>query len=47
MAEKKPLFTGDSEIDQLYKIFKMLGTPTTSANPEIVRLPNFKSAFPK
>jgi len=27
MAMKKPLFAGDSEIDQLYKIFQGLGTP--------------------
>ena len=30
MAHRKPLFTGDSEIDQIFKIFQMYGTPTES-----------------
>ncbi|KAH0484424.1 MAG: hypothetical protein KVP17_002214 [Porospora cf. gigantea B] len=32
-----PLFPGDSEIDTLYKIFQMLGTPTDC--PALTRLP--------
>jgi len=38
MAEmylKKPLFKGDSEIDQIYQIFKFLGTPTENEMPEV------------
>ena len=27
MINGKPLFPGDSEIDELFKIFKILGTP--------------------
>lgn len=27
LAQKRPLFSGDSEIDQIFKIFKTLGTP--------------------
>lgn len=27
MVTKKPLFAGDSECDQLYRIFRILGTP--------------------
>ena len=27
MAHRKPLFAGDSEIDQIFKIFQMYGTP--------------------
>ena len=27
MAQRRPLFMGDSEIDQIFKIFKVLGTP--------------------
>ena len=27
IVTKKPLFEGDSEIDQLYRIFRILGTP--------------------
>lgn len=30
MIEKKPLFSGDSEIDQIFKIFQFHGTPTPS-----------------
>jgi hypothetical protein len=26
--EKKPMFCGDSEIDQIFKIFQFHGTPT-------------------
>ena len=46
MAERKPLFTGDSEIDQLFKIFRVLGTPNESLNPGVVRLPDYKNTFP-
>jgi cyclin-dependent kinase 2 len=28
LIEKKPLFCGDSEIDQIFKIFQFHGTPT-------------------
>jgi cyclin-dependent kinase 2 len=28
LIEKKYLFMGDSEIDQIFKIFKLHGTPT-------------------
>jgi serine/threonine protein kinase len=28
MAHKRPLFYGDSEIGQIFKIFKTMGTPT-------------------
>jgi serine/threonine protein kinase len=27
MVTKRPLFAGDSELDQLYRIFRILGTP--------------------
>ncbi len=27
LVTKKPLFAGDSDIDQLYRIFRVLGTP--------------------
>jgi serine/threonine protein kinase len=47
MAEKRPLFQGDSEIDQLFRIFKVLGTPTREENPELVKLPDFKESFPR
>ena len=35
IATKVPLFTGDSELDQIYRIFKVLGTPTKEEWPEL------------
>jgi len=46
LATKKPLFPGDSEIDQLYKIFKVLGTPNERMWPGVTDLPDFKLTFP-
>lgn len=42
-----PLFSGDSEIDQLYKIFRIFGTPDNSTWPGISQLPDFKASFPR
>lgn len=47
MAQKKPLFMGDSEIDQIFKIFKVLGTPNESNWPDALKLSDFKPTFPK
>ena len=47
MVEKKPLFMGDSEIDQIFKIFQFHGTPTVSDWPAMSELPDFKPTFPK
>lgn len=47
MARKKPLFQGDSEIDQLFRIFRILSTPTESAWPGVSQLPDYKPTFPK
>lgn len=47
MAMKRPLFQGDSEIDELFKIFRMLGTPTESEWQGVTTLPDFKASFPK
>jgi len=41
------LFTGDSEIDQIFKIFKVLGTPNENNWPDASTLPQFKAQFPK
>lgn len=46
MFLKTPLFAGDSEIDQLYKIFRTLGTPTESVWPGVSSLRDYKSTFP-
>lgn len=42
-----PLFTGDSEIDQIYKTFAVLGTPTKEEWPLLVSLPDYSESFPK
>lgn len=47
MMMLRPLFPGDSEIDQLYRIFKFLGTPTENTWPGVTNLPDYKSIFPK
>lgn len=47
MLTKKALFTGDSEIDQLYRVFRTLGTPNEDTWPGVTQLPDYKSSFPK
>jgi serine/threonine protein kinase len=42
-----PLFSGDSEIDQIFKIFQMYGTPTEKTWPGVTKLPDFKTTFPQ
>ena len=42
MVNLTPLFKGDSEIDQLYKIFRVLRTPTEEIWPGVSKLPDFK-----
>ncbi|XP_060524099.1 cyclin-dependent kinase 2-like isoform X2 [Cylas formicarius] len=46
MLMKRALFPGDSEIDQLYKIFKVLGTPSEDIWEGVTLLPDFKPTFP-
>ncbi|XP_069683771.1 cyclin-dependent kinase 1 [Periplaneta americana] len=46
MATKKPLFQGDSEIDQLFRIFRVLRTPTEEIWPGVSQLPDYKATFP-
>ncbi|CAD8046748.1 unnamed protein product [Paramecium primaurelia] len=47
MVEKHGLFCGDSEIDQIFKIFQYHGTPTVQDWPNIADLPDFKPTFPR
>ncbi|KAK3711478.1 Cyclin-dependent kinase catalytic subunit [Vermiconidia calcicola] len=47
MATRKPLFPGDSEIDEIFKIFRILGTPGEADWPGVTSFPDFKSSFPK
>ncbi|KAL4247686.1 protein kinase superfamily protein [Abortiporus biennis] len=42
-----PLFPGDSEIDQIFKIFRVLGTPSEDNWPGIRQLPDYKPTFPQ
>lgn len=45
MAQSKHLFPGNDEIDQLHKIFKIMGTPNEMMWPGVSSLPDFKN-FP-
>lgn len=47
MVTKRPLFPGDSEIDQLYKIFRQLGTPNESVWPGVTALQDWNPQFPR
>ncbi|KAK2761810.1 Cyclin-dependent kinase catalytic subunit [Arachnomyces sp. PD_36] len=47
MCTRKPLFPGDSEIDEIFKIFRLLGTPDEITWPGVTSFPDFKSSFPK
>jgi cyclin-dependent kinase len=42
-----PLFPGDSEIDQIFKIFRILGTPNEEVWPGVSTLPDYKPTFPQ
>jgi len=43
---RKPLFSGDSEIDQLFKIFQIFGTPNDSTLPGYRQFPDYNPEFP-
>jgi len=45
MMKLTPLFPGDSEIDELYKIFRTCGTPTEETWPGVSALPNWPQAL--
>ncbi|XP_022084244.1 cyclin-dependent kinase 2-like [Acanthaster planci] len=47
MITRRALFPGDSEIDQLFRIFRTLGTPEETMWPGVTKLPDYKSTFPK
>ncbi|KAE8338036.1 hypothetical protein BDV24DRAFT_138949 [Aspergillus arachidicola] len=47
MCTRKPLFPGDSEIDQIFKIFRLLGTPDEDSWPGVTSFPDYKQSFPK
>jgi serine/threonine protein kinase len=47
MVIKRPLLPGDSEIDQLFRTFRLLGTPNENTWPGVSAYPDFKSTFPQ
>lgn len=47
MVSRKPLFPGDSEIDQIFRIFRTLGTPDEKVWPGVSQLPDYKPLFPR
>ena len=47
MATLRALFNGDSEIDQIYRIFRILGTPSNSIWPGVETYRDYKQGFPK
>ncbi|XP_054801192.1 cell division control protein 2 homolog isoform X1 [Prosopis cineraria] len=47
MVNQRPLFPGDSEIDEIFKIFGTMGTPNEDTWPGVNSLPDFKSTFPR
>lgn len=47
MVNHHALFPGDSEIDQLFRIFRALGTPDDTIWPGVSHFPDFKPTFPK
>jgi len=47
LVTKQPLFPGDSEIDQLYRIFRVCGTPNETIWPGVSRLPDWLPTFPQ
>lgn len=42
-----PLFPGDSEIDEIFKIFKLCGTPNEETWKGVNDLPDYKTTFPR
>lgn len=47
MITKRALFPGDSEIDQLFRVFRTLGTPDECVWSGVTKLPDYKTNFPK
>ncbi|KRX09463.1 Protein kinase-like domain [Pseudocohnilembus persalinus] len=43
----KPLFQGECEVDQIFKIFQFFGTPNKQRHQELTHLKDFNPMFPK
>ncbi|KAJ3042780.1 Cyclin-dependent kinase 3 [Rhizophlyctis rosea] len=46
LCSGRPFFPGDSEIDEIFRIFRILGTPSEDMWPNIQQLPDWKQSFP-
>ena len=46
LLTREPLFQGKNEVDQLSKIFALVGTPTNASWPNFRNLPNAKALHP-
>jgi len=46
MLTRNALFPGDCEIDELFRIFRTLGTPNEQTWPGVTSLPDFQETFP-
>ena len=46
MVCKRPMFPGDSEVDELFKIFRVVGTPNEDVWPGVTSLQDWNEAFP-
>lgn len=46
MYNVRLIFPGDSDIDELYRIFRFFGTPNETTWPGISKLPDYKATFP-
>nr|O61847.2 RecName: Full=Cyclin-dependent kinase 2; AltName: Full=Cell division protein kinase 2 [Caenorhabditis elegans] len=47
IASNKPLFPGECEISQLFKIFEIVGTPNIKSWPGVDSFPHYKAVFPQ
>ena len=45
--DHQPLLPGDSEIDQMHRVFQLCGTPTSDSWPEAVEMPNWRNTLPQ
>eukprot|EP00607_Mallomonas_marina_P002203 CAMPEP_0182437276 /NCGR_PEP_ID=MMETSP1167-20130531/84936_1 /TAXON_ID=2988 /ORGANISM="Mallomonas Sp, Strain CCMP3275" /LENGTH=297 /DNA_ID=CAMNT_0024630135 /DNA_START=655 /DNA_END=1548 /DNA_ORIENTATION=+ len=46
MCTKRPLFPGDSEVDEVFRIFRILGTPNEDSWPGVTCLQDWNESFP-
>lgn len=46
MYKREPFLMGDSEIDEIHKIFKAFGTPDESTWPGVTKLKEWRNNFP-